>query len=1010
MNRASYKIKKLYAKYKPEFYGFLIPFLIESVVVLIAYAICRYGISSCDCFAQYMPFFTELYDKVTSGESLFFSWSGAMGYDFWSVFAYYLASPLNWIIFIFGRKGIAFSVNLLIILKTSLCGATFTHFLRVKYGRGGVKLPALFGTMFALSGYTLGYCFNVMWFDSIILFPLVLLALDRMLYEKKPARYCLLLACSLIFNYFIGFMTCIFIFLYFFTCNFSGVKDFFAKLFRIAVSSIIAVGAAAVILLPSYMILRSTSISSETMPGFELMGNWGDTLYNILFATNPVAISWTSNRANMFISGFGLFTAFLYLVSRKFPLRDKLKYVFLIGFMYLSFNCEVLNYIWHGFHMQNGIPNRFSFMVIFLLLTMGYQAARKRRSIKTRELVTAAVLHAAFIGLIYYLRRSVLEECFITLMIMLLYLVICLHFRSGRRIAKYAGAAVMAELTAMFIIAVFNVTGMSLDGYFHYVDDMLAAEEQTHAETDGFFREKLDQSNNLKEFIVNDDYDYIGADDMTWPLMLEMIDNIRNIGHHTVLNEESLYGMNAGSLFNTFTNSNMSDFIKRTGGSGSSNTILYRGENAFMDMLLGYRYYYARYHTARSAAYEYFGSAGEVDIYENLYPLSVGYSIPYTFADLESYYQSNPFSTMNEMSSAICHQDIYTHETLEYTGCVNATMEDASATYAEFTDVAFKGTATFEYTADRDQNFQIYLVCGDMYLTEIRINGELIASDRQNRQIMDLGALKAGDHVEVTIIMKQKSELTMNIYGASMNTAILDRCYNILSREQLDVTYYDDNTIEGSVTIADDDTDFLLTVPYSSGWSVSVDGTELDTDDIGIFSDTFIMLTLDAGEHEIALNYVTPGFAAGAICSAVCFIIIGLTAFLTARRTPSRGRSDRRRSRRTYGEYDAISSLPHMTDDLTPQPTAGYDSPTGSSTVPVSQARMRSALSTQVWEYSSLPSSARADEAQRPSGISCFPGNGPIDGSESFPDAKSDKTGGGQSSETPGIIDSEEKF
>ncbi len=882
MNKISQKTRDLYRRYRPEFYAFLISFAIEAVLLCVGYALFRYGLSSCDCFAQYMPFFTEFYDKVTSGQSLFFSWSGAMGYDFWSVFSYYLASPLNFIIFIFGRKGIAFSVNLLILLKTSLCGATFTRFLRVKYGRGGFKTPVLFGTMFALSGYTLGYCFNVMWFDSIILFPLVILAADRMLYEKKAARYCALLALSIIFNYFIGFMMCIFIFLYFFTCRFSGVKDFFSKLFRIAVSSVLAVGAAGVILLPAYMALGTTAISEETVPGFELIGDWGDTLYNFLFGTNPVAISWTSNRANLFISSFGMLSAFVYLASRAFPLKDKLRNLFLFAVMLISCNCGLLNYIWHGFHEQNGIPNRFSFMMIFVVLSMGYQAVKKRRAIRSMEVAAGACAYFVFLLVVYMVKRSMLEEFLITGAIGVGYAAVFLYQRSSRKLSKLLMIPVLCELAAMFAIAFFNVTGMSLDGYFDYVDDMLAAGEQADAMSQGgFFREKLDQSNNLKEYIVNDDYDYIGFDDLNMQLARDMMDNIRNIGHHTVLNEESLYGMNAGSLFNTFTNMNMSDFVKRTGGSGSSNTILYRGENAFMDMLLGFKYYYARYHDTSCQAYEYAGSSGGVDIYENKYALEAGYSIPSEFADLTGYYSVNPFKTMNAMSSAICGDEIFEMNEFEYTGCENATMHEVSENYAEFTDTSFKSSATFEYTADSRQDFLFYLVCGDMYLTEVRINGELITQDRKSRQVYDLGVIDEGDVVELTIIFKSKSELSMNIYGAVMDTSVLSECYGILSREQLSVSYWDDNTIEGTVNIAADDTDFLLTVPYFDGWSVTVDGIETEPQ---VFSNTFIMLTLDSGEHDICLNYTPPGLFAGLGCSAVCFIIIALVAALQRRR------------------------------------------------------------------------------------------------------------------------------
>ena len=53
---------------------------------------------------------------------------------------------------------------------------------------------------------------------------------------------------------------------------------------------------------------------------------------------------------------------------------EKLKNIILLVFLMMSFNNVLLNYIWHGFHDQYGIPNRFSFLFIFVLLSMGYEA------------------------------------------------------------------------------------------------------------------------------------------------------------------------------------------------------------------------------------------------------------------------------------------------------------------------------------------------------------------------------------------------------------------------------------------------------------------------------------------------------------------------------------------------------------------------------------------------------------------------------------------------------------
>ena len=54
-----------------------------------------------DMYHQYAPFFSELWYKIRNAESLTYSWDIGMGTNFTSLYAYYLASPANWIIVLF---------------------------------------------------------------------------------------------------------------------------------------------------------------------------------------------------------------------------------------------------------------------------------------------------------------------------------------------------------------------------------------------------------------------------------------------------------------------------------------------------------------------------------------------------------------------------------------------------------------------------------------------------------------------------------------------------------------------------------------------------------------------------------------------------------------------------------------------------------------------------------------------------------------------------------------------
>src|SRR5699024_4710170 len=74
---------------------------------------------------------------------------------------------------------------------------------------------AFFGIFYALSGYMAAYSWNIMWLDCLLLFPLIVLGLERLVREKKCFLYCITLGLSILSNYYISIMICIFMVLYF---------------------------------------------------------------------------------------------------------------------------------------------------------------------------------------------------------------------------------------------------------------------------------------------------------------------------------------------------------------------------------------------------------------------------------------------------------------------------------------------------------------------------------------------------------------------------------------------------------------------------------------------------------------------------------------------------------------------------------------------------------------------------------------------------------------------------
>ena len=193
--------------------SFFIPVFIM-IVIFIQRGIFPFG-DECflrtDLYHQYAPFFSEFKYKLSTGGSLLYSWDVGMGVNFSAIYAYYLASPLNWLIVLCPKKYVIEFITIMIVVKTGLCGLTMTWYLHRRNTRA-FGLSVAFGTMFALSNFVIGYYFNLMWLDSVAMLPLVMCGIEqicgigrnRVLTDSSDGRlYGIALAFGIWCNYYI---------------------------------------------------------------------------------------------------------------------------------------------------------------------------------------------------------------------------------------------------------------------------------------------------------------------------------------------------------------------------------------------------------------------------------------------------------------------------------------------------------------------------------------------------------------------------------------------------------------------------------------------------------------------------------------------------------------------------------------------------------------------------------------------------------------------------------------
>lgn len=843
-------------------FSMLVPLVIVGLVCVIALLVGGVGIASNDCYEQYVPFFGAYYDILTEGKSMFFSSTGALGYDFWAVFAYYLVSPLNLIIVFFDKSNLIYAVEIIMIIKVVLCGGSFATFISYRHPEAKVSRVVLFSTIYALSGYMVGYMWNVMWLDGLVLFPLIIMGLDMLMRKDKPQwfLYTAFLALTIVTCYFMGYIISIFIFMYFFTYRFESFKDFMKKFLRIGFSSLLAIGLSAIILLPAFMSLRATAINNESLPGMELYGNFVDCFKSVMLGMPAYGVSFDRENANLFISTFGLLMVFVYFCTKSISLSDKIKKGVLLLIIFACFNLKLPNFIWHGFHEQYGIPNRFSFMVIFLFLTMGFEVCvQKRSKITKRSLFIAWGVLCTCLTVMAVFRHSLIINAALTAVFALIYVMI-LGFSHGK--TKFNAVRVLAllEIIVMFVVGLFCSTGVVIGDYGKYSESF---QNINLKKEKGIYREKIDRVYNEKQIYYRNVMCYMDVQDLGPREIMDLLNYTRNIGHKSVINEATYYGLNSMYMFSTLHNYKISNYYSKVGGGGGNSCSEYYGENAFMDMLLGVRYYYTRYEPVNSLSYVYSGKEGEVNIYRNRYELSIGYAVPEEFLNAELMY--NPFVTMNNMTKAIVGEPLYITGGFAY----KSTNEYGERIYTYSPNITGEVLLKVDYGHIKDMH--------------VWVGDKLVYEGCNPHSLISAGLVNAREKVTLKVSFETNyyPEYDFPIYVSVMKPDVLEDVYKELSKEQLMVSSYNDTFWEGSITLTEA-SKVLVTVPIAKGNSLYVDGKVAEYEE---YNELFYVLDLDKGTHVVTFRYETPGWKMGLIVSLSCLLIyaIALTVTLVVR-------------------------------------------------------------------------------------------------------------------------------
>lgn len=159
---------------------------------------------------QTVPMYTELWDCLHGKANCFVDWNLGAGGSLSTIFVVFgYFSPLTWIIGIFPRESIMYSLAFLYIIELALMATTaytcFKHYFKnVNY-----LILLLFSLLWTFSGWSLIHFTVIQWLKIMILFPLLIISAEKLVKEGKSMWFIITLSAMLIFSYYMSYMVLI---------------------------------------------------------------------------------------------------------------------------------------------------------------------------------------------------------------------------------------------------------------------------------------------------------------------------------------------------------------------------------------------------------------------------------------------------------------------------------------------------------------------------------------------------------------------------------------------------------------------------------------------------------------------------------------------------------------------------------------------------------------------------------------------------------------------------------
>ena len=829
------------------FLSFIIP-----VIILIGYVIYNQRVMNYDFFMngenylsadmgkQYNALYNYIRNVFLGKDSIFYSFHNSLGGNMASTIGYYLASPFN-ILYIFVKKAdIPLMTYIIYVLKISLCSLFMNIYIGHKFGNRYSNL--IFSLTYAFMGFVVVYFFNSMWLDVIYMTPLVIMGIDKLI-DGKPLMYIITLCLSIIFNFYIAYMLCIFCVIYFvyelfIRYSIKDCKNYKKIILRFIISSLLAAGLSAAFLLPVLLNLSQSMRTNVDQTMFSLnfkyssfLSNFQNTIFSkILIGSNNRSQLMGRERPVIYISLFCISLAYLFFANEKIKRKEKVLSLGVIFIFILSFFIPYLRYIWHGFNFPNGYIDRYSFLYCFFLILLAAKCFYNRSHIKIIWFILFLIL---FILNCYSIQKFELkyldnEKYLINIIVILLYLILLfLYFNVIKKKTKYI----------IFLILLLVIGELTCN----YKKSIVLLNDSNFGK---FYESSCKEFNSIEKDFYRVDGSYMA----------------------TSLDSFACDYYNNTTALST-SNKDLYNFHYKYGGN-VTNIGLYADYESIpiLNSLLGIKYLINE-REIQSNMYKYykkfesnniFGMGGHAYIYKNNEALNLGYIIDKNFEKNLKIKEKNGLGNLNNLIESMTGKKYNILQKID-----KETIEKGSLYkyYIDKDDEYLYVNADYEMAINLGIRYNLYVDDKNIFTTTDQIVGNYKFKNDYYKKYITLKILNRSDKYNYKIY-----DIDLYYFDEEQYKDVI----NDLKQYQLENIVIKGNKVSGEIDLEDDGLLFL-SIPYDKGWNIYVDGKKVSYKKL---IDTFIGVELKQGKHKITMKFYPKGLIIGYIITTLSLVLI----------------------------------------------------------------------------------------------------------------------------------------